>query len=67
MIDDFLEHLSEKHYSKTNFNPFYHIIIEQLTGKSEKIIIKLKKIREKLRKDYESMEDIDWYLIFKKG
>lgn len=61
IVDDFLEYLSEKYNFNTNFNPFYYLIVEQLIGKSEKIIHKLKNIKQKVYNDTEIIGDIDWY------
>lgn len=58
--DDFLDYLSEKLHSENNFQPFYLLIMDELVGKSEKIIIKLKKMKHHLIDHPESLEDIDW-------
>jgi hypothetical protein len=62
-VDEFLESLSERFYSKTNFHYFYDLILQELTGKSEKIIQRLKKIKLKISNDPESIEDIEWYIL----
>jgi hypothetical protein len=58
--DDFLDYLSEKLRTETNFQPFYLLIMDELVGRSEKIIIKLKKMKPHLVNHPESQDDIDW-------
>lgn len=62
-VDEFLDSISEKYNSKTCFQTFYNVIFQELTGKSEKIIEKLKKIKQKLSNDIESIEDLDWSFL----
>ena len=61
-IDDFLDYITEKLKSQTEFQPFFEHIMEELVGKSEKIILKLKRLKQKsyISNDTESLEDIDW-------
>jgi hypothetical protein len=59
-VDEFLDYLSEKLQGHTNYQPFYMLIMEELVGKSEKIILKLKRLKHKVKNDKESLEDIDW-------
>ena len=61
-IDDFLDYINEKLQTPTEFYPFYEQIMEELVGKSEKIILKLKKLKQKsyLANDHEALDDIDW-------
>ena len=59
-VDDFLDYLNEKLETHTNFHPFYLMIMEELSGKSEKIILKLKKLKHKLQNDTEALDDLNW-------
>jgi hypothetical protein len=61
-IDDFLDYITDKLQSQTEFHPFYEHIMEELVGKSEKIIIKLKKLKQKayISNDQDALDDIDW-------
>ena len=61
-IDDFLDYITEKLQTQTEFYPFYEHIMEELVGKSEKIILKLKKLKQKayIAHDSESLDDLDW-------
>ena len=59
-VDDFLDNLTDNLQKQTNFQPFYNYMQNELEGKLEKIIIKLKKIRQKLCKYPESIDDINW-------
>lgn len=62
-IDDFLDYITERLNSQNEFLPFYELIMDELVGKSEKIILKLKKLKQKAisSNDAESIEDIEWY------
>lgn len=61
MRDDLIDYL-ENHNSK-NFEELSHNLSKTfLLSKSELILIKLKRIRRKLFKDEESLEDIDWII-----
>jgi hypothetical protein len=57
-----LDYITEKLQTQTEFYPFYEQIMEELVGKSEKIILKLKKLKQKayISNDAESLDDIDW-------
>jgi hypothetical protein len=61
-IDDFLDYITEKLHSSTEFQPFYEHIMEELVGKSEKIILKLKKLKQKayFANDPDALDDFDW-------
>jgi hypothetical protein len=61
-IDDFLDYISEKLHT-SEFYPFYEQIMGELVGKSEKIILKLKKLKQKsyIANDTEALDDIDWF------
>ena len=62
-IDDFLDNISEKHSQKqSEFHPFFDFLMKELVGKSEKIIFKLQKLKNKafISSDTEALEEIDW-------
>ena len=61
-IEEFLDYITERLKDQTRFQPFYEHIMEELVGVSEKIIFKLKKIRQKafLANDNEALEDLEW-------
>lgn len=63
--DDFIYYVSEKLHT-SEFYPFYEQIMGELEGKSEKIILKLKKLKQKsyIANDTESLNDIDWFKFY---
>jgi hypothetical protein len=61
----FVDYINKNSFSDKAYKSFYETINEQLLSKSEKIILKLKKIREKehIKNDKTSLRDINWYTI----
>ena len=68
-IEEFLDYVSEKMKDQSPFQPFYEHIMEQLVGLSEKIINKLKHLKQKafISNDLEAIDDINWYFHLMKG
>lgn len=62
-IEEFLDYVTQKIKDDSPFQPFYEHIMEELVGLSEKMIYKLKKLKQKafISNDIEAMDDIDWY------
>ena len=59
----FVEYINKNQTTDVAIKSFYETINEELSSKSEKIILKLKKIRNKecVQKDKEILNDINWY------
>lgn len=60
---DFIDYLQKSH-PQSNFAFFYSLLSNELVSKSEKIILKLKRLKEKafLSKENDSLDDIDWMI-----
>jgi hypothetical protein len=60
----FVDYINRNSFSDKAYKSFYETINEQLLSKSEKIILKLKKIKEKeyIKYDKTSLRDINWYI-----
>ena len=58
----FVEYLNKYPSTDKAFKSFYDTINEELYSKSEKIISKLKKLKEKhyVKEDKDTLSDIDW-------
>jgi Ca2+-binding EF-hand superfamily protein len=62
--DHFVEYVSKQSTKqrRSHFNKFYELMSRELVSKSEKIILKLKKIKHKayIANDSDTLDDIDW-------
>ena len=65
-VTTLMEHILKKNQENEgrDHENLFKKINDQLTTKSERIILKLKKLKEKaaFKNDAESLEDIDWYI-----
>ena len=60
---NFVEYVLKNHSTDIAIKSFYETVNEELCSKSEKIILKLKKLREKeyVKNDMETLSDVNWY------
>ncbi len=60
----FMERMSKSQINSA-YNQFFDLVEKDLATPSDKIIIKLKKLKSKsyIEKDTESVHDIDWYVL----
>jgi hypothetical protein len=61
-VSSLVEHVLKKENEGRGLEHIFKKINDQLTTKSERIILKLKKLKEKaaFRNDAESLDDLDW-------
>jgi hypothetical protein len=61
-VSSLVEHVLKKENEGRDLEHIFKKINDQLTTKSERIILKLKKLKEKaaFRNDAESLDDLDW-------
>lgn len=61
LAEHFIDFITRMNDS-SNFKKFFEIVAKELISPSEKIIVKLKKLKKKayIEEDKESIEDIDW-------
>jgi Ca2+-binding EF-hand superfamily protein len=64
-VSTLVEHVLKKENEGRGLQDIFKKINDQLTTKSERIILKLKKLKEKaaFKNDAESLDDLDWYVI----
>jgi Ca2+-binding EF-hand superfamily protein len=66
-VSTLMEHILKKNQENEgrDYENLFKKINDQLTTKSERIILKLKKLKEKaaFKNDAESIDDLDWYII----
>ena len=63
----FIDYITHNHpHEDSAIKNFVESVNEQLYSKSEKIIVKLKKLKEKeyLQKDMQALNDLDWYIVY---